>query len=148
MIVPVTEGLLPQVLAIEESAFSAPWSEGSFTREAGIHDADFEAFTESGRVLGYYVLHQAGDEGELYKIAVAGSARRRGIGDALLSRAEERARARGLARIFLEVRAGNGAAVALYEKHGFRRLGVRRRYYTAPVEDAVIMAKEWEESGC
>ena len=148
MIVTVTEEMLPEILEIENASFPVPWSEGSFLSETGIPDACFEACIGSGRVLGYCVLHRAGDEGELYKIAVRGEARRRGIGEALMASAEECAKRWHLTRIFLEVRAGNEAAICLYEKRGFARAGIRKNYYTAPAEDAVVMVKELEESGC
>lgn len=148
MIVSVTEEMLPEILAIERDAFPVPWSEGSFHSETEVPDACFEAYTEAGRVLGYCVLHRAGVEGELYKIAVRKDARRRGIGETLMASAEECARRWRLTRIFLEVRAGNAPAIRLYEKRGFTRVGIRKRYYTDPTEDAAVMVKELEESGC
>ena len=78
-------------------------------------------------------------EGELGNIAVAPAWRRRGIGRWLLDWALEKAYERGAVRIFLEVRASNRLAQELYESRGFLQVGLRRRYYRAPTEDARVM---------
>ena len=78
-------------------------------------------------------------EGSLDNIAVAPEHRRRGVAEALLSALEAMGRARALSFITLEVRASNQAAVALYEKHGFARVGRRTNYYEKPREDAILM---------
>ena len=65
--------------------------------------------------------------------------RRQGAGRALVAAAVEMVRAQGASRVFLEVRAGNSAALALYACHGFQPIARRRDYYHSPVEDAVVM---------
>ena len=65
----------------------------------------------------------------LYSIAVADTARGRGLGEALLAAAERRARARGCGRMRLEVRPDNAAAIRLYERRGYRRFGAYSRFY-------------------
>ncbi|ETJ07321.1 MAG: Ribosomal-protein-alanine acetyltransferase, partial [Actinomyces urogenitalis DORA_12] len=72
-------------------------------------------------------------------IATVPAARRRGVATVMLTDLVEVARGRGCRAVLLEVRASNEAAQRLYAGHGFRPLGVRRRYYVAPVEDAVVM---------
>ena len=89
-------------------------------------------------MLGYAVLSVILDEGNLDNIAVARPARRRGVGDALLSVLTGFGREH-LACLMLEVRASNAPAIALYEKHGFAAVGRRKNYYDAPREDAVLM---------
>ena len=59
--------------------------------------------------------------------------------DALIKELLRRAKALGLATVTLEVRAGNAAAIALYQKNGFVPVGRRKNYYTAPTEDAILM---------
>ena len=71
-------------------------------------------------------------------IAVAGPARRRGLGTRLLGEFLDLARARGADAVFLEVRESNRAARALYEKWAFLECGRRRRYYQDPDEDAIL----------
>lgn len=94
-----------------------------------------------GAVLGYAGIWfgDAGGDADLLTIATAPAARRRGVATALLRDLIERARRRGCAHVLLEVRASNSAAQALYARHGFEALTVRRRYYTSPQEDALVM---------
>ena len=144
-IVPMTAAHLPQVAALENICFPAdPWSEALF-REAldNPSAAILLAQGEGGALLGYAVLSTVLDEGNLDNIAVAPDCRRRGVADALLSALTAFGRAR-LACLMLEVRASNGPAIALYEKHGFQAVGRRKNYYTAPREDAVLMTLEFE----
>jgi ribosomal-protein-alanine N-acetyltransferase len=93
---------------------------------------------ESGGLLGYALFWHVVDELQLLNVAVAIPARRRGIGRALMNDLVAYARAHGVARVLLEVRAGNAAAIALYEQLGFTQFNVRERYY-ADDEDAIEM---------
>jgi ribosomal-protein-alanine N-acetyltransferase len=90
-------------------------------------------------VAGYIGMYLAMDEGEITNVAVAASARKRGIGKALIRELVEKAARRGISRIVLEVRVGNRPAIALYEQMGFRRIGTRKGFYDFPKEDADIM---------
>jgi ribosomal-protein-alanine N-acetyltransferase len=90
-------------------------------------------------VAGYIGMYLAMDEGEITNVAVAASARKRGIGKALIRELVEKAARRGVSRIVLEVRVGNRPAIALYEQMGFRRIGTRKGFYDFPKEDADIM---------
>ena len=83
-----------------------------------------------------------GGEGGINNIAVDPGFRRSGVGTALLSGLIRAGTEEGLSRLCLEVRASNTAAVSLYEKNGFHRVGARRGYYTAPKEDAVLFDKD------
>jgi len=94
---------------------------------------------ESGILLGYALFWHVVDELQLLNVAVAIPARRRGIGRALMNDLIAYARSHDVARILLEVRAGNSAAIALYEQLGFTRFNVRERYY-ADDEDAIEMS--------
>jgi ribosomal-protein-alanine N-acetyltransferase len=82
------------------------------------------------------------DEMEILDVAVLPSSRRRGVARFLVSLALRRAARAGAGTAFLEVRAGNSGARALYAGLGFREAGVRRSYYREPVEDAVLMRLE------
>jgi [ribosomal protein S18]-alanine N-acetyltransferase len=79
------------------------------------------------------------DETHIVTVAVRPSERRQGVGELLLLAAFDLSREREIPALTLEVRASNAAAQALYEKYGFKRLGIRKRYYTDNNEDAVIM---------
>jgi [ribosomal protein S18]-alanine N-acetyltransferase len=95
---------------------------------------------ENGALAGFLVGREVTqDEWEIENLAVAGVARRRGLGSRLLTEFLNLARSRGGKDIFLEVRASNHAARALYQKWAFVEAGVRRSYYQDPLEDAVIL---------
>jgi ribosomal-protein-alanine N-acetyltransferase len=96
----------------------------------------------AGAAVGLLCFQHAWDEVELYRIAVLPARRGHGLGAWLLARLLDWARAEGMARVHLDVRAGNGPARRLYERAGFREVGRRRAYYLDPVEDAVLYA--WE----
>jgi ribosomal-protein-alanine N-acetyltransferase len=91
---------------------------------------------ESGTLVGYSLFWHVVDEVHLLNVAVAVSARRKGLGRALMEDLLAYARAHSVARILLEVRASNAPAIALYESLGFTRFNVRPRYY-ADGEDAL-----------
>ena len=97
------------------------------------------AHVADGRIVGYLGLWLMVDEAHIVAIATHPEYRRRGIGERLLARALELAREREARAVTLEVRVSNLPAQRLYEKFGFRRVGVRRRYYTDTGEDAIIM---------
>lgn len=133
---------IPEIAAIERECFSPPWSEKSLAEELDSTDTFFAVAAEDGRVVGFCIARAAGDEAELYQIAVRERDRRRGAASALMDAMLAWARASGATRVFLEVRAGNAPAAALYEKHGFSVICTRKDYYSAPVEDALIMRGE------
>lgn len=91
------------------------------------------------RVAGFIAARLAPEELHINNVAVREAYRRRGIGDALLATILERGKERGARKAFLEVRAGNVAAQALYARHGFEIAGRRARYYSEPLEDALVM---------
>jgi ribosomal-protein-alanine N-acetyltransferase len=85
----------------------------------------------------------------LLNIGVAAAHQRKGMGGAILSAMLEAASARQMPRVFLEVRASNLAAIALYRRAGFLEIGVRRDYYRDAngSEDALVMACDTKSSG-
>src|SRR5690606_1400281 len=94
---------------------------------------------EGGEVLGYVLFWHVADEIHLLNVAVAPAARRRGVGRALVEEVLAYGRGAAAAKVLLEVRASNVAALRLYESLGFVRFNVRRRYY-ADGEDGVEMS--------
>ena len=142
MIRRLREADLPQVVAIEEASFAAPWSEKTFRNLLRRPDAClFSAVDDDERILGYAAAWFVGREGELGDIAVAPRERRRGVGAELVEAVLAEARARGVRQIFLEVREGNRSAQGLYHALGFETVGRRSRYYANPAEDALIMRR-------
>ena len=138
-------GDLDDVLALEQDCFHPPWRESSLISEIGDTDGLVLTAERGGRFVGFCMLHRAGDQAELYQIAVCPGARRNGTALELLREAERRILAAGMKEAFLEVRASNAPAMGLYEKAGWHRLGMRKNYYTDPVEDAVLYGKELSE---
>ena len=136
---------IPQIEALERQCFSLPWTAEQLAGQ--MKDAQHEfiaAADESGTVLGYVGMMYVLDEGYISNVAVSPAYRRQGIADALIDRLNEICQEHGLSFVSLEVRAGNVPAIALYEKHGFARAGLRRNYYERPREDALIMTKFFE----
>lgn len=127
------------ITAIEASAFSDPWSQRSFEELFGRDEVLFDVAVEGEVVIGYSVVYAAAGESELANVAVASASRGCGVGGALLARACSEAAARGASEMWLEVRASNVAARALYIGAGFSEVGARKKYYREPVEDAIVM---------
>ena len=143
-IVPMDRSHIPQIAALERECFSDPWSENLLEDALFDPQASFiVAEDDEGMILGYAGLHAVLDEGYIDNIAVAADARRHGVASALLD-VFCRFGAVNLAFLSLEVRQSNAAAIALYEKHGFQRVGLRPGYYQHPREDAVIMTREFK----
>jgi [ribosomal protein S18]-alanine N-acetyltransferase len=93
---------------------------------------------EEGRVQGFVVVREIGAEWEIENLAVAGQARRRGLGTRLLGECLDQVRGRGGEAVFLEVRESNRAARSLYKKWAFEENGRRSQYYQQPGEDAIL----------
>ena len=101
-----------------------------------------DAWTDNIGLAGYAVLRIIAPEAEVENICVAPACRRSGVGEALMEEMLRLAAERDAERIFLEVRAHNEPAKALYRKRGFVESYRRRNYYQGPTEDAIIMMKE------
>ena len=129
---------------LEQLCFSMPWDRATLASQLpDTMHVFLVAVDASGAVQGYVGMMHVLDEGYISNVAVAPSARRQGIGDRLIEELLHRAKALELAFVTLEVREHNEPAQALYRKHGFAPVGKRRNYYQAPVEDAVLMTKEF-----
>jgi ribosomal-protein-alanine N-acetyltransferase len=130
---------LPDVVAIERRAFPAPWSLAMFVLElskpSGVCLA---AAGARGEIAGYLICSRYDTVWHIMNVAVDPHRRRAGVAtallEALLARIDD-----SRAQYTLEVRQSNEGAIALYERFGFRRAGLRRRYYQDNGEDAVIM---------
>ena len=132
---------VPRLCELAAQAFADPWREQDFrdalqdtprtlvlvARQAG-HDA-----------AGYVVCRVAADEMEILDLAVAAEQRRSGIGRALVAAAMRAAEGASVRSIYLEVRASNAAARALYTGAGFTTHSRRRGYYSNPSEDALVL---------
>ena len=91
----------------------------------------------AGFIIASYLPDES--EAELETLVVDARHRRQGLGSALLAACRTWAASQGALALRLEVRASNAAALALYHRHGFSQVGLRRDYYSAPVEDALLL---------
>ena len=98
-------------------------------------------------ILGYAGVLMVPDESDITKISVRQDLHRKGIGKALLRALQEKMPEHGVRKIFLEVRESNAAAIRLYESCGFEKVGVRKKYYSDPAEDALTMVWGNAEAG-
>lgn len=138
---------LDRLVAIEQASFTAPWTRKML--EAELQNPFSQLLTarlmpdgRTGEIVGYLCFWIVFEELRLMNLAVEAGSRRRGIARALALQALSLARNRGAERAVLEVRASNHAARRLYEGLGFRQVALRARYYSDPVEDAVLMQRE------
>ena len=131
------------VQEVERSSFPVPWPANAFRHELTQNRNARYIVARSGEaIVGYAGLWLMVDEAHITTVAVHPDHRRLRIGERLLQRLFEIAVAMSAEWLTLEVRASNLPAQRLYEKYGFRRAGVRRRYYSDNNEDALIM---WTE---
>ncbi len=132
---------VPFVHEIDVLSFSLPWPERSFRYEVNENPGARGWVAEvDGRIAAMLVLWIILDEAHIATIATHPDFRRRGIGERLMVTALLSASKEGSRRAFLEVRAGNLEAQALYRKYGFVVDGVRLRYYKDNNEDAILMS--------
>ncbi len=136
-------GDLPRCAAIEATA-PDPWTEPQLAEELASDFGRLFVACRDGQTAGLAVFQLAAGEASLNALTVDPAARRQGAGRALLTGALAALRAEGAQSCFLEVRAGNAAARALYESVGFAAAGVRRGFYRNPAEDGVVMALAME----
>ncbi len=131
------------VQVVERASFPVPWPANAFRHELTQNkNARYVVARDDDRIVGYAGLWLMVDEAHITTFAVLPDVRRRRIGERLLQRLFEIAHEMKAEWLTLEVRASNLAAQRLYEKYGFRRAGVRRRYYSDNNEDALIL---WTE---
>lgn len=132
---------LDQVMEIERDLFSVPWTKEGFFSFLLRDNSMFLVVEEKGEILGYCGLMIVLDEGDVTNVAVRRDRQKEGIGGFLVESMIRLACEQGISVIHLEVRAGNYSAIRLYQRFGFIQDGVRKRYYTEPVEDAILMSR-------
>jgi ribosomal-protein-alanine N-acetyltransferase len=141
-LVPLREEQLDTVLRVEQMAYSHPWTRGNFvdSLRAGYH---MRALMADEVLVAYYVAMEGVQEVHLLNITVAPDFQRQGYGHFLLDALCVWARQQQALWLWLEVRQSNVRATQVYERYGFRRVGLRKGYYPAAHsqrEDAVVMS--------
>lgn len=131
---------LTWVLPLEQALHVHPWTRGNFTDSLAAGHL-CRIMRVGAEPVGYGVMMLIVDEAHLLDIGIDSRHQRVGLGAALMRHLFDLVRAAGARHCFLEVRPSNGAAISLYGKLGFERIGLRRSYYPAPGgrEDALVM---------
>ena len=142
-IVTLTVDHVPEAAEIERLCFSEPWSEDAllYMCTAPITHAVAVIEKSSGRLAAYGGCEYVPPEANIVNVATHPDFRRRGCAEALIGKMEDYLAENGVSDVYLEVRVSNTPARTLYEKLGFRAVGLRKNYYRFPVEDAVVMKK-------
>ena len=141
-IIPMAPEHVAQIAAMEREYFSAPWDEASLLRELDNPLSLWLTALDGETVAGYIGSQSVLGESDMMNLAVRPDYRRQGVGRALVERLIWELSADNHC-LLLEVRAGNDAAIALYQSLGFRQVGRRPKYYKNPPEDALILRKDW-----
>lgn len=141
MIRRMTKADVGQVSVNEAACFSMPWSENAFYDVLTRKEAIYLVAEVDGSIVGHCGVTNIVGEGEITNVAVLAEYRGRGLGREMLSRLLTEGEAAGITDFTLEVRAGNAAAIHLYETLGFLSEGIRPGFYDSPREDALIMWK-------
>lgn len=134
---------IPALVAIEQAQpRCAQWGQTGWQTELAEKSARVWCAQAENRVIGFVALRFAADIGEILNVGVAPAFARRGIGTELVNHALIWVREHGGKQLTLEVGACNNSAVALYQKVGFKQVGVRKKFYIGN-EDALIMGCTW-----
>ena len=148
LIRPMNAADLEAVALLEKEIYSDPWSRGMLADHlASLSSLDL-VLEKNKEIIGYacntvipeYLL-------AIDNLTIKKEFQRKGLGSLLLSEVIKKAQAQGVGAFTLEVRESNQAAIALYNKFGFKVAGRRKRYYHSPIEDALIMTREDQHGG-
>lgn len=135
---------VPQIAEIEKKSIPRPWSEAAFAAalkdEKAVTLAAFCGDILCGFITGVYLL----DAADIYSVAVSAEYRGKGVGKRLLEEFFDQL-PDDVNSVNLEVRESNIPAIKLYEKTGFRRVGMRKNFYQDPRENAVLMTKNLKD---
>ena len=135
---------IDEILAVEQSSFTNPWTREMYLAEFDHPGMSFLYVARDARrhVIGFCSFWRVLDEFHINNLAVDPTWRRVGVARALLTHVLSEGVRMGAHRATLEVRRSNEAAQKLYANFGFSVAGVRRDYYTNPVEDALVLWRE------
>lgn len=130
------------VAELERKIFSDAWSERAILETLDQKQTMLLAAYEDKKMIGYVILYYVLEDGEIARIAVADGYRRQGVATLMLREMAILCRDIGVSKILLDVRESNVAAYAFYERRGFVRDGIRKNFYSNPVENAILMSLE------
>jgi len=136
---------LPQVLNLEKELFSSPWSEKNYIYELEENPYGHYVVLEEDEIEGYLGLWLNEDSLQITTLGVDSGQQNKGYGQTLVAYAIDFAKKNRVSVITLEVRISNLKAIHLYEKNGFKKVALRKQYYSHPDEDAVLMMISFEQ---
>ena len=137
----IKEEDLEIIAAFEKEIFPDSWG------MIGLKESLYQNHTvllgawEEEKLVGYVIFYFAADEGEIVRIAVEPSMRRKGVASHLLLELENICEEKKIVKMLLDVRETNETAIEFYKSHGFTEDGIRKNFYTKPEEDAVLMSR-------
>ena len=141
VVVPMQPKHIEDLERLEQECFSTPWSFDSLVSELSNPLAVFRVAEIGGQVAGYVGMQHIVDEGYICNIAVFPQYRQRGVATQLMEALHQYARENDMVSLSLEVRESNIIAQQFYEKFHFETVGKRKRFYSNPTEDALIMTR-------
>jgi len=148
-IVPMRPSHLELVMDIERRAYEFPWTDGIFRDCLNVGYSAWVIVNTIDELMGYALMSMAVGEAHVLNLCVNPDYQQRGVGAVLLKHLIDIAKAADTQLMLLEVRTSNTSAIRLYDRHGFRELGLRRGYYPARKgrEDALVLALDLVPGG-
>lgn len=133
---------IPEVVNIERTIFTTPWSETSFLQEINNLYSIKKVAVLNNTTIGYVCANHILNESHILNLAVHPEFRRCGIATKLIKEVLKELKEKGCDFVYLEVRGSNLSAKKFYEKLGFIIVALRKDYYILPREDAIILVLE------
>ncbi|MDW8742349.1 ribosomal protein S18-alanine N-acetyltransferase [Streptococcus suis] len=131
--------LVPAVYAVLTDVYElSPWTESQVASDMAGADTTYYLAYDGQDVVGFLAVQTVLDEMEILQIAVKTHSQGRGVASQLMAAVKD-----WEGDIFLEVRESNAPAQTLYRRQHFTKIGKRKNYYHNPIEDAVVMKREW-----
>lgn len=128
-----------EVSLLEKEVFSQPWNVNDFKESIMSKNNLYLIVETNNKIIGYCGYRGIAGEGYIYNVAVKEDYRGKSIAYKLMTHLINEGRKRGIKEFTLEVRQSNIGAIKLYEKLGFKTIGIRKGLYSKPMEDALIM---------
>lgn len=135
----MSEEHIPSLVELEKICFSVPWTENGFAEELGNAFARFFVAELNGKIAGYIGSHNILGEVYITNVAVFPDYRGKGIAKKLIKKILDLSYEERADFVTLEVRKSNASAINLYKNTGFEIVGERKKFYSSPTEDALLM---------
>lgn len=146
MIITLNKQYIDDLIFIENSCFTHPMSKQNLLESISNEKYVFIGFIENEMLVGYGSIFIVSDEAYVNNIAVLKDFRNKGIAKTIVNELIDICKLKNCEFITLEVRESNFPAISLYEKQGFKKITIRKNYYSNPVENAIIMTKYFGEN--